>query len=296
MDPAIVRKGKHAMKTRTGGVVASIMLALALAVGLSACGGGSGGDPAANFVGVWQLESAEGDDEISVSDIEMMAEMDMYITLTLAEGGKATMDFMGEAQSGTWEAKDASKASVTFEGETAEAVVKDGKLQITQDGTTLIFVKTDKNPADQAAVEEEDADDEIIEEEFDEEEEVVVSSELVEIEYGVPFGDDLVTITVIDSALDFGDDPGYNLKIENLSDEVLKVSYKSGTFSVGGKMVSPSLYETVQPGKYAETFMWFNNSDVADLAAMADVEGVIEVTNDDWDVLAEFDVIFPDGQ
>lgn len=294
------RKGKDAMKTRTGGAIASIIFALALAVGLTACGGGKsdGGDSAANFVGVWQLEAMEGEEEISTSDIEMMAEMDMFITLTLAEGGDAVMDFMGDANEGTWKVKDASTVTLTFEGESADGVLKDGKLKMTQDGTTLVFAKTDKDPAKTAAVEEkEEGEDEVVVEEEEVVEEAPVSSgDAIDIQYGVPFGDDIATITVIDSAVDFGDDPGYNLKVENNSDQAVIISYKSGTFSVGGKMVSPGLYETVQPGKYVETFMYFGNDDVADLAALVDVEGVIEITSDTWDVLTEFDVKFPDGQ
>lgn len=300
MGPETRGKAAVAMKTRTGGVLASIFVALALAVGLSACGsgGGSGGDPAANFTGVWQLESMDGEDGISAEDMQMMAEMDMYITMTLAEDGAMVMDFMGDTTSGTWKAKDASTANLTVDGESVEAKLDGGKLKMTQDGTTLVFIKSDLPPSSASGASDEPADDdedEVVEEEVVEEE-VVTSGEVVNVEYGVPFGDDLVAITVIDAGLDWGDDPGYNLKIENLSDQVLQVSYKYGTFSVNGKMVDPGMTQTVQPGKYAESFMWFSSDKVADVAALVDVEGTLEVTTEDWDTLSEIKVVFPDGK
>lgn len=288
------------MKTRTGGVIASIFVALALAVGLSACGGGSakgGDDAAANFTGVWQLESMEGEEGISAEDVQMMAEMDLYITLTLAEDGSAVLDFMGETEAGTWKAKDASTADLVIDGETVEAKLDGGKLKLSQDGTTLVFIKSDLPPSTASASSEADSDEEevVVEEEVVETD-VATSDEVIDVQYGVPFGDDLVTITVIDAGVDWGDDPGYNLKVENLSDQVLKISYKYGTFSVNGKMLSPGLAETVQPGKYVETFMWFDSDEVADVAALVDVEGTLEITTEDWDTLSEIKVLFPDGK
>lgn len=300
MGPETIGKAAVAMKTRTGGVVASIICALALAVGLSACGGGSGsgGDPAANFTGVWQLESMDGEDGITAEDLEMMAEMDLYVTMTLAEDGAVVLDFMGETTSGTWKAKNDTTADLTIDGETVEAKLDGGKIKMSQDGTTLIFIKSDL-PASSASAgsdaPESDGEEEVVVEEVVEEE-VITSGDVINVEYGVPFGDDLVSITVIDSGLDWGDDPGYNLKIENLSDQVLQVSYKYGTFSVGGKMVDPGMTQTVQPGKYAETFMWFASDDVPDVAALVDVEGTLEVTTEDWDTLSEIKVAFPNGQ
>ena len=296
MGPQTRGKAAVAMKTRTGGVLASIICALALAVGLSACGsgGGDGGDPAANFTGVWQLESMEGEESSTIEDLEMMAELDMYITMTLAEDGTLVMDFMGDTSSGTWEAKNASTASLTFDGESAEAKLDGGKIKLSQDGTTLIFVKSDLPPSS-ASAGSDATEEEVVEEEVVEEE-VVTSSEVANVEYGVPFGDEFVSITVIDAGLDWGDDPGYNIRIENLTDQVLEISYKYGPFSVGGKMVDPGMTQTVQPGKYAETFMWFSSDEVADVAALVDVEGTLEVTTEDWDTLSEIKVIFPNGQ
>jgi hypothetical protein len=58
-------------------------------------------------------------------------------------------------------------------------------------------------------------------------------------------------------------------------------------------MVDPALVETIQPGKYAECFMWFSDNDVASLDQLVNVEGVIEVYDDEtYDTLGEYPFAF----
>ena len=42
-------------------------------------------------------------------------------------------------------------------------------------------------------------------------------------------------------------------------------------------MADPVLSETIKPGCNVETFMWFGQSDVPDLASLVSVEGELEV-------------------
>ena len=54
-------------------------------------------------------------------------------------------------------------------------------------------------------------------------------------------------------------------------------------------MTDPSLYETIKPGAYVETFLWFDQTDVADLASLTTVEGTLEVSDaDTYDTLATY--------
>ena len=64
------------MRTTRVSRVGSLLLAVMVALGLAACGGGgSKADAGANFVGVWELSSVEGDSEFDDSDITMMKEL-----------------------------------------------------------------------------------------------------------------------------------------------------------------------------------------------------------------------------
>ena len=66
------------------------------------------------------------------------------IDLEIKSGGKCTMtmNFMGENNSGegTWEYKN-GKGTLTIDNESVEFTIKDGKLTMSQDGSTFVFKK-----------------------------------------------------------------------------------------------------------------------------------------------------------
>ena len=89
--------------------------------------------------------------------------------------------------------------------------------------------------------------------------------------------DDTCTIEIVNKKTDWAGDSGYTLRITNNSASDICVDALWGTFSVNGTMADPVLSETIKPGCNVETFMWFGQSDVPDLASLVSVEGELEV-------------------
>lgn len=117
------------------------VLALVVALGstLVACGGGGEVD----VVGDWKLSSMEEDGEVtSEEDLAMLEEMGMSISLSFTADNKVTMDMFGEIMEGTWKSVDGSTVDITFEGETAQAKVADGKITMEEDGAKMVFSKS----------------------------------------------------------------------------------------------------------------------------------------------------------
>ena len=92
---------------------------------------------------------------------------------------------------------------------------------------------------------------------------------------------------------DWAGDVGYNMTITNNSDRIINVYASYGSFSVAGKMMELYGGETIKPGKYVDTFMYFSSSDLSGgLEGLYDVEGVLSVTDDDtWDTIVEYDFV-----
>lgn len=271
-------------------VLVLIGCAIALCLSLVACGGGGGGNAEDNFVGTWKLSAIDdGSESVSEEDMAMFEEMGISQTLTFNADKTVIFDVGEEALEGTWEAVDASKATMTINGETAEITIADGKLSLSSEGMTMIFVKGEAKAKSSGG-----SDDSKKEESSDSEKEKSSDSDAADT-LATLADDDVCTILVTEKKLDWSDDPGYGLKITNHTDRAIYVSYDYGTFSVDGKMVDPWFGETIQPGKYVEAVLSFDNEKVGGgLDALVNVEGVITVDDDEtYDELASYTVNLP---
>jgi hypothetical protein len=271
--------------------VAALSAMFALCLVLSGCSLGGvlgGGDPAKNFIGDWKLVGMEDSEQVlSKDDLKSMEDLGLGVGLTFKEDKSFTLNMFGEETSGTWEVKSPTEALLTVEGQTASAKLDGSKLTLEQDDTKLIFEMgtavvsapgsgdSDTGKSDTSTSPTSTSDG---------------KSGKTEVAVGTTLADDSIcTIEIVNKTTDFADDPGYTLKITNKTDKAITVSGKYGTFSVDGKMVDPLLYETIQPGKYAETFLWFSTSDVANLDALVNVEGTIQIYDSEtYDTLAEY--------
>ena len=116
--------------------------ALALAVTLAACGGTPAGPDLeklrTEFVGSWELESAEFDDQsISEEDYDSMSEtLDMHVTLDLSDEGELLVDAFGSQQEGSWEIKDEDTLTLTLGDEGVDVPYEDERLTLTYATTT----------------------------------------------------------------------------------------------------------------------------------------------------------------
>jgi hypothetical protein len=103
---------------------------------------GCGGDAAKNYVGDWKLTGMEENGEAtSAEDLKLMEDMGLTITLSVKDDKSFSLNVMGEEMSGTWEAKSASEATFTVEGQSVPATLANGVLTLEQDGTKMMFEK-----------------------------------------------------------------------------------------------------------------------------------------------------------
>lgn len=281
--------------------VAMLVSVFALCLVLAGCT--AGGDATKNFVGDWKLVGMEENGETtSPEDIQLMEGLGMTVTLSVKEDKTFVLNVFGDETSGSWEAKNPSEASLTVDGQTVSATLANGVLTMEQDGAKLSFEKgtpstgsggdsttsggsegvtgTDTGTTAVGAPSGGDT--------------AGITTTDGGGEAAIPIGqtiadDDICTIEVVDKKADWAGDSGYTLRITNKSDKKLRVFASYGSFSVDGKMVDPVLSELVLPGKYSETFMWFDSSDVASVDDLVNVEGTFEVDDDDtYDTLAEY--------
>ena len=103
--------------------VAMLASVFALCLVLAGCGG----DAAKNYVGDWKLTGMEENGEAtSAEDLKLMEDMGLAITLSVKEDKSFSLNVMGEEMSGTWEAKSASEATFTVEGQSVPATLANG--------------------------------------------------------------------------------------------------------------------------------------------------------------------------
>lgn len=278
------------MATRRMTVLAVALMLLLACMGIAGC---SGGDATKEYVGDWKLvEMQSGGETMSADDLAAMEALGLSVKMNVKEDKTFTIDLFGEQESGTWEAKSATEASFTIEGSVVKATLKDGKLTLADSENTLVFEKGTASASKSSAASSSAAANPSASASSSATSGSASDSSAKA--GAMPIGvtvadDDICTIEVIDKKTDFADDPGYTLIITNHSDKVLGVSTKYGTFSVKDKMVEPFLYETVQPGKYVEAFMWFTSSEVATVDELTEVNGVIDVYDEDtYDTVAEY--------
>ena len=287
--------------------VAMLASVFALCLVLAGCGGG--GDAAKNYVGDWKLTGMEENGEAtSAEDLKLMEDMGLAITLSAKEDKSFSLNVMGEEMSGTWEAKSASEATFTVEGQSVPAKLDNGVLTLEQDGTKMMFEKETVSTSGSSGAASSGTDtatgtagtgtDAGTDTGTAKGTDAGTTSTDTGEETVTPIGqtiadDDICSIEVVDKKADWAGDPGYTVKITNKSDKSVTAIAQYGTFSVDGKMVDPLLVETIQPGKYVECFMWFSDDDVASLDQLVNVEGVIEVYDDDtYDTLGEYPFVF----
>lgn len=268
--------------------LACVLCATVFCLALAGCGGVGGQSAAKNFIGAWELSSMESEGEsFGEGDLAMLKGLGLNVTLSMSEDKSFALDFMGDDVSGTWEAKDANTVALNAEGDLGaiEGKLADGKLTIEVEGDKIVFAKTGDAPS--AAAPKDDKTNNGAG--GDKGGGVTDGTKGTEINKTIA-DDDVCTIVVLNTGVDFAEDPGYNLKVTNKADKAIYVTAKWGTFSVDGKMIDPSLGETIQPGKYVETFMYFDDKKLGGgIEALTQVEGTIEVMDDDsWNVLAMY--------
>lgn len=135
-DPSSSASSAAASGTAVGGSLAT--------TDSSAAASSSGANPAAqgdnNFVGMWEIDSMRYDgEEMGASELNMMREMGMNVTLELRDDGKASLMLFDEEMAGTWKLNSENSISVTFEGDTIEGSITDGILSLADGTDSLNF-------------------------------------------------------------------------------------------------------------------------------------------------------------
>lgn len=129
-------------KKMTGRIVLACVLAM-LCLGLFACSESSA-DAKKAYIGQWKLvEMTENGEAVAAEDMAMLDSMGMTIDLTVNEDGTFDLTFFGESQKGDWEAKSATEATFTVEGDSVPATLKDGKLTLSESDVSMTFEKKD---------------------------------------------------------------------------------------------------------------------------------------------------------
>ena len=103
-------------------VLGIVAFAFALCFALVGCGGGDKADPKKAVIGTWELSELTGASE---DDMAMMKAFGLTVEATFAEDGTFKLGMFGETMDGTWDAKSADKVSLTIEGDSVDATIKD---------------------------------------------------------------------------------------------------------------------------------------------------------------------------
>lgn len=135
---------------KKGIIVGLFACVFALSLALVGCGGG--GDVKAAWIGTWDLSEMEENGEVTSSDdIQMLKELGLTVQLELKEDGTGALVLFGESMQGKWEAKSATDATFTYEGQTINMKIADGKLTMEQNNSKLTFVKGTASSASASA-------------------------------------------------------------------------------------------------------------------------------------------------
>lgn len=272
--------------------------ALALAVTLAACGGTPAGPDLeklrAEFVGSWELESAEFDDQsISEEDYDSMSEtLDMHVTLDLSDEGELLVDAFGSQQEGSWEIKDEDTLTLTLGDEGVDVPYEDERLTLTYDGETMVFSKVsdepvmDRDPSVNAGggsldqfddLPVEDTDDGPIDDTLDEGDTSladelftdemyawadtyaadVTVSEPLDVTVG---DDDTALVKIVGVGADFEGETGYLMSFENRTDQDLVFTNISTTLEGEDVYYDATLARPVRAGETVQGFFYFDAS------------------------------------
>lgn len=130
----------------------TLAAALMLTVSLAACGGAPAGPDLSqlrdDFVGSWELRSAEFvDQNVTEEYYDMISETyGMHVTMDLDDGGGLLVDAFGEQQTGTWEIRDEDTLTLTLGDESVDVPYADDTLTLTYEGETMVFEKASDTP------------------------------------------------------------------------------------------------------------------------------------------------------
>ena len=142
---------------RKAGLIASLCCAVALCFALVGCGAG-GNDPQAAkeaFTGTWDLAGmTQNGQETSSSDLEMLQKLGLEVYLELNEDGTSKLMMFGESMEGTWEAENATTASLVLEGQKTEMSIEGDSMTMEQADSSLTFVKGEPRDEQSDAAEE----------------------------------------------------------------------------------------------------------------------------------------------
>lgn len=120
--------------------VLSLLMVLALMVGLVACGGGK-----TNAAGTYNLTKMDMNGvSVDLDQLTEEAGVEVKITLVLKEDGNFSLDMgtlgVSESLSGTWKA-DGNNLTLTSEGTDVPATLDGTTITMSQDGQTMTFEK-----------------------------------------------------------------------------------------------------------------------------------------------------------
>ena len=135
-------------------MVAVLCCAFALAAVLAGCGGGASSAAAAKeaWVGTWDLEEMDDNGEVtSAENIAALKELGLDLYLELDADGTSSLVMFGESMASKWEAKSATEAVLSLDGQNITMTMDGGKVRLTQDGSTLTFTQGEKRPSSASA-------------------------------------------------------------------------------------------------------------------------------------------------
>ena len=184
-----------------------------------------------------------------------------------------------------WEAKDATTATITADGDSQDMKLKDGKLVLEVEGDKLIFTKSDKDLSgmikkDREAAEKEEEIDEAVEDDV----------QSVEISPAVTVADDdLCTITITEKFKDEWGDIGFVVNITNKSDKDLTFYAPSGKTNVNGTMKEPWFSANLMPGTNATEEFTFSSGELDSLDDLVNTTiGIDAYLTDSYEDVASY--------
>lgn len=276
---------------------AALAAAAMLTVSLAACGGAPAGPDLSqlrdDFVGSWELRSAEFVDQSVTEDYyDMISETyDMHVTMDLDDAGSLLVDAFGEQQTGTWEIKDETTLTLTLGDESVDVPYADDTLTLTYEGETMVFEKVSDTPnmdrdpsvnAGDALGELENLDDAIgdeltddtddsgdteladsVAELFTDEMYLWADSYAADVTVSEPLDvtvadDETSLVKVTGVGADFEGDTGYLMTIENRTTGDLVFTNVSATLDGTDVYVDATLVRPVRAGETVSAFFFFD--------------------------------------
>lgn len=224
-------------------------------------------------IGTWQLTSSDSDDEnyvMSERDVADCERAGYYTYITFDDDATGTYVAMGTRNDITWSSSKSDGTKVTLNGSEVPVEISDDKqtMTVSDDTVTMHLKKVDKAPKSEDA---ENVDDGKI---AVEDKDVTIAD------------DDICHIQINDAFRDGYGNVGYSVRIENTGDEDITVELDSDSVSIGGKMESGQMSQSVTVGNYAETQMYVTG--VTRPSQLTDVAGKIVVTDSDGNALRTY--------